>query len=110
MLRHYFWPVIITVSILLTGVAGNSDAGILRAIITTWFLLICPGMAFVKLLRIEEQAIELVIALAVSIAMSTLVSEAMALANIWMPRIALVVLMGISGVGVMLQVITAPRN
>lgn len=110
MFRHYFWPIIITVSILLTGVAGNSDAGMFRAIITAWFLLVCPGMAFVKLLHIEKWAIELVVALAVSIAISTLVSEVMALANIWMPRIALVVLMCISGVGVMLQVIAAPRN
>lgn len=57
----------------------------MRAIFSLAFFLVCPGMALVQLLNIEDWIAQLTLALALSIALSTIVSEAMIYADSWSP-------------------------
>jgi len=90
------------------GLALDSNIGSpIRPAITFWLLLFCPGMAFVRLLHIKERLTELTLAVALSITMSTIVSETMVLAKIWSPKWGLVVLICMSLGGAALQIIQA---
>jgi hypothetical protein len=107
MLRSIWWPIIIIASAIGAGLTMVGNIGLpIRPIITFWFLLICPGMAFVRLLHIEERLTELTLAIALSIATDTIVAETMLYAGVWSPQWGLVVLIGISIAGVVLQIIT----
>ena len=83
----------------------------IQAIVAFWFLLICPGMAFVRLLQIRERLPELIVAIALSMALDTVVSETMVLTKRWSPEWGLAVLIGMSAAGAALQIIIlAARN
>ena len=88
-----------------------SDIGSpIQAMVAFWFLLICPGMAFVRLLRIEERLIEVTVAIALSIALDTIVSETMVLTKRWAPEWALFLLICMAVVGAVLQIATLPAR
>jgi uncharacterized membrane protein len=96
------WPIIITASAVgvAFGMAGDMPA-LLRSMLAFWFLLICPGMAFVPLLQFNEQLTKLTLAIALSIALDTIVAETMVLARVWSPEWGVVVLimLCLSGAG-----------
>jgi uncharacterized membrane protein len=104
MKRLFWWPLIIIFSCIGIGLiaVANIDSPI-RSLLTFWFLLVCPGMAFVKLLHISESATEWTLAIALSIGLNIIVSESILLAKIWSPIGCLAVLIAISLAGVMLQ-------
>lgn len=71
------WPAAIGASAMaldLAVVAGQH--GPLRLFLATWFLMVCTGMAFVPLLAIPAAASELLIGVAVSIALDAVVTTA----------------------------------
>jgi hypothetical protein len=83
----------------------------IQAMVAFWFLLVCPGMSFVRLLQIEERLTELTVAIALSIALDTVVSETMVLTKRWSPEWGLFVLICMSVAGAALQIIMLPyRN
>lgn len=101
-----WWPLIIIASASGSVLAEVSDVGSpLRPAIIFWFMLFCPGMAFVRLLQIEDRLMELTVAIALSIGIDTVVSETMVLAQRWSSELGLIVLAGLSLAGVMLQTI-----
>ena len=61
----------------------------LRPAITTWFLLVCPGMALVRLLPSRGALARLVLAVATSLTVETLVAEATLEAKAWSPSATL---------------------
>jgi hypothetical protein len=79
----------------------------LRPVIALWFLLIIPGLAFVRLLQIGEYFIEIPLALALSLAIDAIVAGVMLYAGAWSPKGILAVLLWVSIVGAVLQVIEA---
>lgn len=102
----WIWPSLIVLS---AGVAGslaftNSVFG-LRPLFAMWFLLICPGMAFVRLLPIKETMEQWTLALALSLALDALVGAILVYAHLWSPNVALVILIAVSLVGVSLQIV-----
>jgi hypothetical protein len=106
MMRFPVWPIIIIASAIGTGIAMFLNIRTpIRTAISFWFLLICPGMAYVRLLEIKEFFIELVLAIALSIALNTIVAEVLVLTNIWSPFRGLVVLIAICVAGSTLQII-----
>ncbi len=108
MIRSSWWSIIIILSaiaMILAVVSGIETPA--RPLITFWFMLVCPGMAFVRLLRIEERFAELILAIALSIALDTIVAEAMVLNRLWSPKWGLFVLICLSLVGAGLQIIQA---
>ena len=72
---HWLWPAIIVVSAVAAGgLVYAGVAGPLRVAAVLWFLLICPGMAFVRLLRVADLATELMLAIGLSLALDAVVA------------------------------------
>lgn len=109
--RTVAWPAIIVVSALGAAVLTLADiASPVRPVIALWFLCVCPGMAFVRLLRLEEGLTELTLAIALSLAMNVIVAVVTLYTGLWSPQWGLVVLIGLSLLGVVLQIVTLRPN
>jgi hypothetical protein len=101
------WPVTILLSA--AGIGVLAFAGLespIRAVIALWFLFVCPGMAFVRLLRIEDALTELTLAVALSLALDGLVAGTMLYAGMWSPQWGLALLICMSAAGAALQIFT----
>jgi uncharacterized membrane protein len=106
MIRIDPWPLIIVISAVGLGVAVIADVGSpVRPALTFWFLFVCPGMAYVRLLQLNELWLELTLAVPLSIALNVAVSLLMLYTNTWAPGGALVMLIALSIVGVVLQLV-----
>jgi hypothetical protein len=91
------WPQLATASGLLAGalvLAGVHSP--VRVLVVLWFVLICPGMAVVRLLRLADPVAELALAVAVSITLAGLVSGVALYAGLWSPDVSLVVLVAVT--------------
>lgn len=100
------WPtVIITSAAAVVVMMGVDPEFPLRAWIALWFLLICPGMAFVRLLNLNDRLTELTFAIALSLAMDATTAMIMLYAQVWSPAAILIALAGQSVVGAMLQIL-----
>ncbi|HEX9373948.1 MAG TPA: hypothetical protein VF897_23245 [Roseiflexaceae bacterium] len=109
-LAPWLWPAAILLSALGAGLVVFGDVqSPLRPAIALWFLAICPGMAFVRLLRIRDTLTELTLAIALSLALDAIIAGAMAYARAWSPTWGLAVLIGLSIVGAALQLVR-PRG
>lgn len=83
-------------------VSGTSSS--FRVAIVFWFMLVCPGMAFVRLLHLRGLLMELTLAIGLSIALDTIVAEGMVLAKRWSPEGGLVALAVLCAVGAVIQI------
>lgn len=111
MSRRFFWPTVIIISAILTAILAGSNSGfVLRPILLFWFMLIIPGMAIIRLLHIEDRLAEMVLAVALSLVISTLFAEIMVLTRLWSPSVGLAVLVSISLIGAVLQIKDAVQN
>ncbi len=101
-MRKYAWPILLTTLTLLALLLVYVDLhSPLRPLITFAFLLLCPGMAFVRLLRIDHIITEFTIAVASSLAIGQLVSMMVLYLGIWSTQanILLLSLVCFAGVG-----------
>ncbi len=106
---RFFWPALIFSSALAAVAVSLLDAPpLVRAPLVGWFLLVCPGMAFVRLLRIQNGLALWTLAIALSFALSILVPTLMLYANLWSPNGTLVILAAASIAGALLDV-AGPR-
>lgn len=107
-MRGAWWPVVIVLSGALAGAAFAARLGWpIQPAAAFWFLLVCPGMAYVRLIRVATPFVELALAVALSLALDTLVAEGFVLAGRWSAGWALATLIGLSAVGAALQVARA---
>jgi uncharacterized membrane protein len=103
-LRALLWPLIIMLAGYALGIMLILDIySPARTILSLGFMLICPGMAFVRLLRIEDPITELTLALALSISLDMFVSEAMVLSRHWLPVWGSIILIVIALIGASIQ-------
>lgn len=104
------WPWLILLSagaaVLALHAPGGSPA---RVAATLWFVLVCPGMAYVRLLSVGDVLIELGLAIALSISLAVVVSLAMVYLKLWHPDIALYALAATAVSGAMLQLCSGRR-
>jgi hypothetical protein len=109
--RQVIWPVIIGLSAIALAVLmfGNHQSPA-RQLFALFFLLFCPGMAVVRLVRLPDGWSELTIGVALSLALDALVSGTMIYAGAWSPTGAFVILAGVTMAGVMLQLRAAYRD
>lgn len=99
------YALLVIVSCGLVGLAQTGVFGaLLRSIIAFWFLLVCPGLAFIPLLRLPSRAVEWTLAVALSLALGVLVSEALVLARAWTPEggLSCLIALSLSGAGLQL--------
>ncbi len=100
----WLWPAAIALSAIavVMVVFGNAPQP-LRPVIAFWFLLVCPGMALVRLLRLKEALAEWILAIALSLAIEALVAGLMVFTGLWSPGAGLAALVVISLAGALLQ-------
>lgn len=102
----WLWPAIIAGSALAAGaLVYSGSASPIRPALVLWFLLICPGMAFVPLLRVAGLATELMLAIALSLALDAIVAIGMLYSRLWSPGWGLAALIGASLAGALAQLI-----
>ena len=75
----------------------------MRTLTALAFLLLCPGMALVPLLRLGSLDLVLPVGLAVSLVLDTLVAAASLYLRAWQPGMVLFVLIGIALCGAAIQ-------
>ena len=89
------------------AVVFGGVAAPLRAPVVAAFLLLCPGTAFVRLLRIGDPVATLTLALALSVALDGIVAGTMLYAGAWSPEQGLVILMALTVLGTALETMRA---
>lgn len=105
--QQWAWPVLIIISALGAGLATFRDAvSVIRPPLVLWFLFICPGMAFVRLLHLDDGIAQLTLAIALSLALDTIVAAIMLYAGVWSPRGNLIIVIVLSLLGAALQIDT----
>jgi hypothetical protein len=91
------WPQIAAASALIAGLfvltGVHSPA---RVLVVVWFITVCPGIALVRWLELEDPVAELAVAIGVSLSLVTLLAGFAILAGLWSPTTTLVVLIGIT--------------
>jgi uncharacterized membrane protein len=100
-------PTVLLSSVLALGavliVGGESP---LRTLLAVWFLLACPGLALAPLVRLSDALSTATIAIALSIALDTIVAAALLYAGVWSPVAAFVILATITLAGAARQLTT----
>jgi uncharacterized membrane protein len=110
-LRSWLWPLVIVLSSIGVSVVVWGDVhSPVRPLLTFWFLCLCPGMAFVRLLDCEQGYIQMTLTIALSLVLDTAVATALLYAHQWSPAHTLELLVGLSLVGVALDVTVAHRR
>jgi len=101
-------PAVIVVSACLVGLLFYADIDTpLRPFVGLWFLLVCPGLALVRLLHLDDLVSEVMLAVAFSLTLDALVASTMLYAGVWSPGGALAVLISVSIGGATLQALRA---
>jgi hypothetical protein len=98
-------PTVIVLSVAAAGLARwipIGDPG--RPFVDGWFLLICPGLAVVPLLRVDDWLIESSLIVVVSLALDALMPTVLLMSGLWSPTWALLGLMSVSLAGAAVQV------
>ncbi len=110
-MRRFIWPLVIFISGLIAALfaASSYDAPI-RLLFSFWFLLVCPGMAFVRLLGFKDKLAEWVVAIGLSIAIDVVVSEIAVLNRAWSIQGMVDVLVGLCFIGALIQVWNSVRK
>ena len=104
------WPLIIAgtgISVVLMVAADLVSP--LQPILVFGFLLVCPGMAYIRLLHLRDRFTEFILAVALSLVISTLVSETLVLMRLWSSAGSLLVIVILSIAGAVLQLIVAQQ-
>ncbi len=103
-MRRIMWPLVILISALSAVLlAGSSTQSPIRILFTFWFLLVCPGMALIRLFHFNERLSEWVLAIALSIALDVVISEIAVLNRWWSLQGIVVTLAILSIAGSLLQ-------
>ncbi len=109
--KPFAWPIIILVSADLMVISAflNLPEPI-RVAAAFWFLLLSPGMAFIKLFGFVDVIVEWVLAIALSITIDIVVSGVFFMANIWSAIWVDFILAFIASLGAIAQIILALRQ
>ena len=105
------WAVVILASVISVVVVTAIELPApIRAPVVIWFIAICPGMALVRLLRLDQPAVEVMLAIALSVAIGGLVPAALLYAGRWSPPWTLAILIAITIGGLAADPILVPRR
>ena len=101
---RWVWPLVLVASALgaLAATVANWPSPI-RPVLVLWFLLVCPGMALVRLLWLEDAIAEWTLAVAVSLALEIIIAGTMLYAGLWVPPLILATLAAVSLAGALVQ-------
>lgn len=97
-----------TIAVVVVTVTGAPEA--IRGPITVWFLVTCPGMAIARLLGLGQPLVELMVGLALSLALTGLVASIFLYAGAWSPVWSLAVLVVIAIAGLVVAPVPTTRD
>lgn len=98
----WIWPVIIIISAIGAGLLALANIlPPIRHLLSLWFLLVCPGMAYVRLLTNTDGLTQWTLAIALSLALDAVVAAFMLYTGHWSPNWGLVALIATSLGGVL---------
>lgn len=103
-LSKWLVPAIITITTIAASVSvfGNISSPF-RVVIVLWFLLVCPGMAYIDLLEIKDKFTTWTLAVALSLALDTAVSLIVLYTNRWSAALIIGILAALTLSGIALQ-------
>jgi hypothetical protein len=104
-------PAVILTSSALAMLEGVATPGTspLRTILVVWFMVVCPGLATVGLLRLRDPWLELALVPALSLAIDVIVAGILLYAGVWSSATAVIILVAISVAGALAQDAVADR-
>lgn len=105
------WPVLIIASTaaILVAVAAGLPVPV-RGPLALWFCLTSPGLAVLGLLDVEDLLAEIMLGIAMSIALGVLVTLAMVLTHTWSPAAGTTILAIVSLAGASAQLVRHRRR
>src|SRR5262245_39924136 len=104
--RSLRWSAFIAISAMILEVLVHNDVETpLRTALALGFLLICPGVAFIQLLHFEDLLYEIVLAVALSLALDLLIAAILLYSGLWSPELILLILIALSAFGVFCRLI-----
>lgn len=99
--KRLAWPLIVVASsVVMFATVREGGQSSLRTVITVWFFLICPGMPYILSLRLGDGLTEWTLAIALSLAIDTIVSMTILFAGIWDFKLGMIITTAIAWVGV----------
>ncbi len=100
------WPTIILLSAIAACIVAFMMPGTLVAlVIILWFLFMCPGMAVVRFIRLNETIVEWTLAVALGLSIDAIVAGVFLYGHIWSPPAILITLVVFSTAGAIGQLV-----
>jgi uncharacterized membrane protein len=110
-IRDRIWPYAISILAATSAVLVVLDLPIPpRAILVLAFATVCPGMALIRLLRLDEPLAEFLLAIVVSLALSGVVATATVYAGAWDAQVVLLALVELTLVAVLADLLRSDRS
>jgi hypothetical protein len=105
MSKNILFPLlIIFVAFFSAILVGFDTGGFLRPYLLFIFIFLCPGMAVIGVLHLNNFLTELILSIALSLVLGALVAELLVVTQHWSPPLVMAVLVTISFVGASLQI------
>ena len=102
--ERWIWPVVLMLSTLTVSLAAFLDwQSPLRPLITLWFMIICPGMALLRVFRLRLAAAGWTLAIAFSLALDTAIGIALLYSGHWSWQTGLIILVAITFISTLIE-------
>ena len=104
MSRDLLWPGIVmssTVAMIVVTIIGLGPP--IAPAVALWFVLVCPGLPYVRLLGLREPLNEFLLTIALSLSIEAVVSLLLVWSSAWSSGRMLQVIIGITMLGAMLD-------
>lgn len=103
---NFRWSALIVLSTAAVDAVILCDAPApVRPAVVLWFILFCPGMAFVQLLGLDDVFNEVILAVGLSVAIALFVAICVLYAGLWSPNLILMILVVLCQAGVLCQIL-----
>ena len=100
------WSALVVLSAVAIEAVIFQDAPLpIRPVVVLWFILFCPGMAFIQLLGLNDLAHEVILAVGLSLAIALFVAICVLYVGLWSPNLILMLLVVLSQIGVLCQIL-----
>lgn len=108
-LRRWVWPVVLllsTLAVCLAAFLGWQSP--LRSLITLWFMVVCPGMALVRVFGLRLPVSSWTLAIAFSLTLDSAIGIALLYSGNWSWQTGLIILASITVVSTLIDLL--PRQ
>ena len=101
---------LIVLALVSTYLVLSGSTGVTRHVLVSVFMLIGPGLAFMQWWNLRDYLYELVLGMALSVALATIIATAMMYTGTWSPDGGFLVLAGLSVLSSVTYLISGTRG